>query len=314
MNRNIENIVCVDSASILLNQQDIFEKDNLIQEKRELPLHIYLICKSPKILLDVKKSSISEDSILLNFYSNVMGQRSDYCFKASNGGQADIAYLECDYPFNYYKAFLEDGTVFSEGKTHLLMKSLIGVNQYEDVLDLEVLYVGQAFGKDGKRITFDRLKTHEKAQQIYFDTQNKFPDEEVWFVSVTFEQSFLTVLDPKTYYKPDQFEDDLAHLGKVQNTPISFDQQITVLEACLIRYFNTYKYNKEYLNFPSKEHKSYKDIYDLDFNGVSFSINTKVVNTKLFSKDVESKFIHSERFFLHNDTERKEVLKWLKED
>lgn len=302
MNRNLENIISLDSRIVLLNQQDIFEQNELVEEKRNYPLHIYLICKSPKILLDVDKISYFEDKISLNFYTNRQGEREDYIFECrdfvTNNNEAyDIKEIQCEYPYNFYRVLTDDVDVFSEGKTNLLMRSLVDYNRYEDSLNLEVLYVGQAFGTDGNRITLDRLKTHEKAQKIFFDTQHRYPDEEVWFLSITFDQSFTTVFDPRTFYNPEQIGDDLINLNKVQTTEIPFDQQITILEACLIKYFNTIEYNKEYLNFPTKNHKSYESIYELDFNSVSFSINTKPINAKLFSKSIDPQSVHMKRFF-----------------
>ncbi|MCR5863507.1 hypothetical protein LRS05_15880 [Flavobacterium sp. J372] len=174
--------------------------------------------------------------------------------------------------------------------------------------------MGQAFSKKGKRITVDRLEKHEKAQKIYFDTQNRFPDYEVWFLSLTFEPSLMTVFDPKTFYNPSQFEDDLEHLNKVESTPISFDQQITILEAAMISYFGTAEFNKEYLDFPSSKHTSYSELYDLDFNSVGFELTTVSIHSQLFSKTVPANFTHYKTFFLHNQTQRKEVLYWLKGD
>ena len=176
------------------------------------------------------------------------------------------------------------------------------------------MYVGQAIGKNGKRITVDRLKVHEKAQKIYFDTQNRFPDYEVWFLSLTFETSLMTVFDPRTFYNPELMEEDLEHQLKIESSPISFDQQITILEAALINYFDTSEFNKEYLDFPSKNHISYDELYSLDFNSVGFELSTKSLNTKLFSKSIEPNFLHYKKFFLHNQSERKAILHWLEKD
>ncbi|WP_264509477.1 hypothetical protein [Flavobacterium sp. N1719] len=314
-NRNLENLINLSAKYLILQQQDSFENKETVMEMRKLPLHIYLICRSPKILLDVTKSEIGQKKITLNFYTNSNGIRKDIIVSTINRPDQHIKELECPYPYNTFKAFSEKKKFHSEGKTNLLFRYLTGQNEtYYDELNLEVLYVGQAFGKNGKRITIDRLKVHEKAQKIYFDTQDKFPDYEVWFLSLTFEPSLMTVFDPRTFYNPDLMDEDLEHQLKIESTPISFDQQITILEAALINYFDTSEFNKEYLDFPSKSHTSYDEVYNLDFNSVGFELSTISLHTKLFSKNVEPNFLHYKKFFLHSESERKAMLHWLEKD
>lgn len=314
-NRNLENLINLSAKYLILKQQDSFENKELIKDMRKLPLHIYLICRSPKILLDVTNSEISLKKITFNFYTNLNGIRKDIFVSTINKSDQLITELECPYPYNTFKAFSENRMFHSEGKTNLLFRYLTAQNEiYYDELNLEVLYVGQAFGKNGKRITVDRLKVHEKAQKIYYDTQNKFPDYEVWFLSLTFEPILMTVFDPHTFYNPDLMDEDLEHQLKIESTPISFDQQITILEAALINYFDTSEFNKEYLDFPSKSHISYNEVYNLDFNSVGFELSTFSLNTKLFSKSVEPNLIHYKKFFLHSEGERKAILHWLEKD
>jgi hypothetical protein len=314
-NRNLENLINLSAKHLILQQQDTFENKETVNELRKLPLHIYLICRSPKILLDITKSEVMEDKITLNFYTNLKGNRKDIMVSTINRPEQIITEIECPYPNNFFKAFMDKREFHSEGKTNLLFRYLTGQNEiYYDELNLEVLYVGQAIGKNGKRITIDRLKTHEKAQKIYFETQSKFPDYEVWFLSLTFEPSLMTVFDPRTFYNPNMFDDDLEHQLKIESNPISLDQQITILEAALINYFETSEFNKEYLDFPSKNHTSYDEIYNLDFNSVGFDLSTISLNTKLFSKNIEPKFLHHKKFFLHNESERKAILHWLEKE
>lgn len=76
-NRNLENLISLSARYLILKQQDSFENKELIEDMRKLPLHIYLICRSPKILLDVTNSEISPEKITLNFYTNLEGIRKD---------------------------------------------------------------------------------------------------------------------------------------------------------------------------------------------------------------------------------------------
>jgi hypothetical protein len=50
--------------------------------------------------------------------------------------------------------------------------------------DLEVVYVGQAFGSEGNRTAYDRLKNHETLFEVYSDIIHKNPALEPWVISV----------------------------------------------------------------------------------------------------------------------------------
>ncbi|MCK9403921.1 MAG: hypothetical protein M0Q26_11025 [Chitinophagaceae bacterium] len=311
MQSSFQNLISMKAHLLFLHQQDSFDDVELVKELRTHPLHIYLICKTPCIRLDNSKTKITDDKICLTFYTTIGGVRKDIPIETVNNKSYLIGKIESEYPYNIVKAFKPDGSEHSVAKTHLLLKYLAAQqNMYLDEFDLEVLYVGQAFGKNGSRITVDRLKTHEKAQQIYFDTQQKFPDYEVWFLALTFEPLLMTMFKPWGDVDPSLFEADLEKQQKLEETPLSFDQQITIAEAALIRYFNTYQYNKEYLNFPLPEHGSYDELYNLDFNSAGIEVTTESIYTKLWSKDAAPSFYHYRSYFLHNNTDRKAMLKW----
>jgi len=311
MQSSFQNLINLKAEFFFLHQQDSFDDKELVKELRNYPLHVYLICRTPTVRLDNTKTIITDDEISLTFYTTIEGIRKDIQIKTVNNKQQPIGTIECNYPFNFVKAFKPDGSEHSIAKSNLLLKYLaFQQNIYLDEFDLEVLYVGQAFGKDGSRITVDRLKTHEKAQRIYFDTQQKFPDYEIWFLALTFTPLLMTMFKPWGDVDPNLFENELEEQQKLEETPVSFDQQITIAEAALIKYFNTYEYNKEYLDFPSPEHKSYEDLYKLDFNSAGFEVTSKSIHTKLWSKSVSPTFFHYQSFFLHSDTDRKALLKW----
>ena len=181
---------------------------------------------------------------------------------------------------------------------------------YFEEFDLEVLYVGQAFGSKGERITIDRLKSHDKAQKIYFDTQNSFPDYEIWFLSIVFEHNLYTTLNLNSQLSDEEILSSSKKQNQVSEAIFSLNQFITVVEASLIKYFDTYEYNKEYLNYPSPEHTSYRECYKMDFNSTVISVTTYSIHSKLFSKKVGPNFTHHKTFFLHTDTDRKDMFDW----
>lgn len=311
MQSAFQNLINMKAHLLFLHQQDSFDDAALVEELRAYPLHIYMICRTPAIRLDNSKTVVTKDKVQLTFYTNIKGTRKEIEIDTVNNSLQPVGHIECEYPYNIVKVFKPDGTEHSISKATLLLRYLaFQKEKYFDEFDLEVLYVGQAFGKDGNRITVDRLRTHEKAQRIYFDTQQKFPDHEVWFLAATFQPLLMTMFKPWGNVDPNAFESDLAAQQTVEETPISFDQQITITEAALIRYFNTREYNKEYLNFPAQEHASYDELYKLDFNSAGFEFTTESIYTRLWSQEVAPSFLHYQSFFLHSDTDRKSILNW----
>lgn len=306
-----QNAINMKAEFIFIHQQDSLDDKELEAELRDYPLHIYLICRSPIVKLDDAKTVISEDKVDLTFYTTVNGQRKDIPISTVNNPARPVGKIECPYPHNIVIAHRPDGTWHSEAKANLLLRILAQQNQQNfEELDFEVLYVGQAFGENGKRITVDRLKKHEKAQRIYFDTQQRFPDYEVWFISMTFQPLLITMFKPWGDVDDSKFEEQLEHYNMVTETPMTFDQQVTVMEASLIKYFDTREYNKEYLNFPTRSHTDYDECYKLDFNSAGFEVTSKSIHGRLWSKSVAPTFFHYKQFFLHKDTDRKDMFKW----
>jgi len=99
-------------------------------------------------------------------------------------------------------------------------------------------------------------------------------------------------------------------LNTVEST-LPKDQQITITEAALIKYFQP-KYNFEYkTNFPDKIHASYEVCYRLDLNSVAFELDTVSIVSRLHSASIEPSHIHLHQYFLHNEKERKDMFKMI---
>jgi hypothetical protein len=300
---------------LFLLQQDAFDDKEFVNDLRQFPVHIYLICKAPIIKVNPDNIKIEADTITLEFYIETKGVKEKFEIKTVNRKVEPIAHFKIEFPFTEIEFLKPDGTQHSRQKASVLFRILCGQNNIVTPhLDLEVLYVGQAFGKDGKRITADRLVKHEKAQRIYFDTQQKFPEKEIWFLSMTFIPTLFSMSNLNHFFDPDTFEKGMEHYEKIETTTVSKNQQITITEAGLIRYFNTYQYNKEYLDFPQPEHTSYDECYKLDFNSVSFEFETSSLLTRLWSKDREANIYHIGKFFLHDKADRKNMFEWFKDE
>jgi len=103
----------------------------------------------------------------------------------------------------------------------------------DDYLDLEILHVGQSYGK-GSRTAPARILNHSIPQTIYADTSQKNPDCEVWLVLCSFAQTIATSLDGLSDSKNDFLEGQKDKLfQKLTNEGIDPSQKINWAEVAL---------------------------------------------------------------------------------
>lgn len=303
---HVENTVTMrHSFNRLLQQQD-FENADISRKLRSEQCHIYIICSRPRISLS-PELNITEKEIKGDFIINKGEVQELHSFTVPNPPELEIKSYKLEYPFTDIDLINESGKVVSGGKAAYLYPKL--QYEYNSCLDLEVLYIGQAFGSNGERLATDRLASHSTLQRIYSDTISTYPHKEVWITLWTFEPYIISMMGKGFENARSSFDESLTHLDTVLTNPITLDQQITITEAALIKYFEPV-YNKEYKsNFPSNSHSSYDQCYDLDINSVAFELHTKDLLTRLYSSSVEPSFYHTKHYPLHNDNVRKDMFK-----
>jgi hypothetical protein len=183
------------------------------------------------------------------------------------------------------------------------------IGGYCPELDLEVLYVGQAYGEAGTRSARDRLRSHQTLQGIYAEAIDRAPDQEIWLLLLALREPYSMIQlgprPPVPLIEPteDDIAADLSRLG----TPISEQQQINLAEASLIKYFSP-PYNSIYKGrFPNPAHKTYAECYELGLNTVGFEIETTPIAAQLYSQERSPSWIHAETFPLHDESERRRM-------
>ncbi|ELY2856296.1 hypothetical protein SMC92_003393 [Cronobacter dublinensis] len=156
---------------------------------------------------------------------------------------------------------------------------------------IEVMYVGQAFG-DGTRTAFDRLRSHSTLQKILAQAQYESPDYEVQIL--TFEYAPYRIISQMDGRDKSTISDyrDLDRFRSIRDTPLSEYEQICLVEAGLIRYFQP-RYNEIYKDsFPSDKHKILESCYNLDFSGLIVEIDTEELRFSLFTDSVKASDHH----------------------
>ncbi|MGQ9426059.1 hypothetical protein ACXYTJ_11255 [Gilvimarinus sp. F26214L] len=268
----------------------------------EFSPHIYIVCRRPRITIDRATVKFTETRFSCTFKKQVQDRFEEIEVDVPNLlGTADVQMI-CEYPFTEYSVITPDKTVMAQGKSALLLSSL--GPKYWPNLDLEVLYVGQAYGVEGSRNAADRLQKHETLQGIYAEAMRNSPDQEVWLLLAEFHPFLLASFDGRTKDYETSLEDDDKHIDRVLADEMTTQQRINFIEAALIKYFQP-NYNKIYKDtFPNPAHKTYAECYDIDLNMVCVEVQMEDMGARLWSESASPAWVHFCSFPLHSREDR----------
>lgn len=261
--------------------------------------HIYVIASRPS-------SSFKESS-----FEYKDGKISGDILYKINGVEHSLSFSDMDYPL-------------LDGATHLKIspyphKELLSCDDNDDVKryfpadvlatiinskeDLgvfntfKVLYVGQSFG-NGNRTALDRLKSHSTLQKILARTPYEYPDQEIVIFTFHYDDpQMVSSMDGRAEGAINSDENERRLFNAIENPPDK-KQQISLIEAGLIRYFQP-PYNEMFVyKFPSTKLKVLKSCYDLDISGLFVEINTEEYEFYLYSDKVKPSLHHMAQFDL----------------
>lgn len=265
--------------------------------------HIYMVNLIPKLQLDMGSLKQYTDHISINI--NIKSEKETVVenikFAVDEINHEDLI-ISADKP----KKTLEIRT--SDGESGIALRVLFLYGQFcHKPLDVEVLYVGQSYGKGGSRKALDRLKSHSTLQKIMADVSF---NEEIRDIALTlweFTPRLYTSFDgrSKSYEKSET--EDLVHMQKVITAEQRNNQIINITEAALIHYFKP-EYNDKFKNnFPLITHGGYKDYYDLDYNALLVELDQNTINGKIYSKYREYDFFPRIEYTLQPENIRKSM-------
>lgn len=265
----------------------IYENEILAELKPHIDsCHIYLIGTLPAVeLVDTRSEA---DKLVIGL--TVGGDRHELSWPIPNG--AKLADTE-------QGLFLEmDGLLWAPSE-HDMMRRL---NDEQDVIRFDVLYIGQAYGTDGSRNALDRLLKHETLQKI--SLRGIPSDRRLTLLMLEIEPGnrMITIMNPWAEDKESGPMRIAAGLDKLFGT--SDAERVALYEASLIRYFQP-PYNKEFRDsFPSTNLRVLADCYDKDFAGIISEICIDELPFKLASGVIPPAQYHTVKFDLHKDNAR----------
>lgn len=232
--------------------------------------HIYFILSCPKIFIKSDSVTQFKQGISLSLYKIEHGEESvakDVSFTIAPGIDHSKITISCKYPFTNLEVELETGE-----KVSIDAQAISTLTCTYDPWIFDVLYIGQSYGKDGGRLAQDRLQSHSTLQKILTDCNSKYPDRRIYIFLWEINPILNTTMDGIHEARSSE-EDDEAHFLNVLSNPLETDQMINIAEAALINYFKPY-YNVNFVdNFPNKDHKGYKQYFDLDYNSLVIELD-----------------------------------------
>ncbi len=270
--------------------------------------HLYMVGTRPRISID---PSIAFDpaSISGTFLVQKRGQVLSVPFKVNqpvDGEQIDG--LRSDWPHSM--------ATFTAKSADVKEFHVAGFASFfphmEDHCALEIVYVGQAFGEDGERSAVKRLSAHSTLQKILAETMFLEPDKEVWLVALDMQPVLLTRFDGRFGPTTEERERDDERLNVLLSRPISAQHQINFAEAALIKHFSP-RFNKHFRQkFPTPEHSSYRDCYDLDYGMLSVEVSSEDIRAKLYSSSRTATWTHMAMFDLHDPAQRASMFDYMR--
>lgn len=296
MNSSI-GLSMVDDYTFLM-QQDMLKVLQKTIGNIERNFHIYMIVRGQRVTYDPDSIKITRNWIS----GRVRIQNEDKFiyqpFQIKNYLKTTNLKLNKDYPYEVLDIRTNDDKIVLKSKARLFLHEIGGYS------DLQVVYVGQAKGKNLNRTALDRLQDHSMLQKIYYETP---PDKDVWITLWRFTRNELMLIPPS--YENEIYDRTMNYFNLI-NDPyekISKDQEINFTEAALIRYFHPI-YNSEFkYTFPSRDHVVYSDCYKSKLDYVAVELDTERFKFSLYSDNVKPRFQHTIIFPLSSEKNIKEL-------
>ena len=194
----------------------------------------------------------------------------------------------------------------SEGKKRVPDSDLVmfEISRQVEPLKFQVLYIGQAYGKNGERNAIDRLKEHGTLQKI--SVQGITPGYVLQLILVgVCENRLITHFNPFAQNTEKSESSKRISMGLDKLFGTTEAERVALYEAAMIRYFQP-QYNKQLKHsFPSTNIKTLSDCYDKDMQAIVAEFCFDNFPYCLTTENVEPKDYHIANFDLHTEKARK---------
>lgn len=153
---------------------------------------------------------------------------------------------------------------------------------------LEVLYVGQSFGKGGERVSAERLKRHTTLQRILADYADASGTTEILLLGFQYgsAKNWMSTAGNQWVVPAATSDEELLHMSAVGAQEFDRRTRVLLAEAALINYFKP-QYNEMHRDSfrpdNNQKLKTLKKLFRADMSALVVELNTSNIGAKLWS-------------------------------
>lgn len=273
--------------------------------------NIYFICRRNRIGIIPNSLVATNEAINLNFQFWEGDSKFDFPISFKNTFRSTKLSIDSRAPHSVFKILNDNGEIAFESKASYVADDYrVGIYPNANFLDFEILYIGKAMDKSAKP-TFNRLIKHESLQKIYSENS---PDKEIFLLLFPLFVSGDIEITGAAHAQQEYEAENKKRSEKFLSTGLEMthDQQVSIAEAALIKYFEP-EYNEHHKRtFPTKKNSSYDQLYKMDFNIVTIEVDTTAIslNTHFYTPKAKTSQIHSYSYFLPTEADRRKLFEY----
>ncbi|VWC46424.1 hypothetical protein [Burkholderia lata] len=285
--------------------------------------NIYLVCRRRRISIDPYTLRVSSGLLYGDFrlhgpdifdfdrYPFAQAQH----FQSNDGQPLWLTAAETSNSSGFDVVVMDELNRRSTIPAHVLISNTS--HKLSNHTTLEVLYVGQAYGQHGKRLTVDRLSDHTTFQRILAESIESNPCDEVLLLFFRYEhaRNIISTAGDFSIEPSASREEEQKHLQHCGELKLDRRTRITLAEAALINYFKP-AYNIMHKNSfqpdRMKRLKTLEKLFKLDLSALIVEINTSNFKSKLSSASAPAAKLND--FFDNPTIERFESKTWIEEN
>lgn len=293
---------------LILHSKDINSGYAIDEENQKIinNCHIYMIHTIPLVCF-------LENSISYNYEQNILSGQLKVALSNGEVEIADFSFdfplvdnavsVKCSYPHKEITTHNQNDEVVRFLPAYAVAQIIQNPNLIEKLSRLKIEYIGQAYG-DGTRNAFDRLKSHSTLQKILAEITYYSPDLEVFVSLISFQEprliTFMDGIDVNSYDEKLEYE----RFRDIIETPLSKKEQVNLIEAGLIRYFQPNYNLKLKYKFPSTKQQILSTLSNLDISGLIIELDSSELGYQVYTNLVRATNYHFAKYDLTTNENR----------
>lgn len=293
---------------LILHSKDI-NSGNSIEEKQQKIInncHVYMIHTRPLVSFVADSILYEDDKKRLKgeVKANLVGGKiveSNFSldFELLDGAVS----VKCFPPYREITTHNSDNEVIRILPAYVMIGFLDNKDLVDSLLKLKIEYIGQAYG-DGNRNSLDRLKSHKTFQKILSEIPYYHPDLEVFVSLVSFQDPrLITKIDGMGVDSYDK-KIESKRLRSILTNPLTKKEQINLIEAGLIRYFQpNYNINLKQ-KFPSAKQQMLSKLSNLDISGMIVEFSASDLGFRIYTDTIPASDTHLAKYDLTTHEKR----------